>query len=86
MEIQIFGSKNFGSLRVALNEKGETLFCLVDVCKALGIGNPSDVKKRLDSTNLDSIEVCTILVVTSFQMRLSPAISDVASRQPRRGG
>lgn len=59
MEIQIFGSKNFGSLRVALNEKGETLFCLVDVCKALGIGNPSDVKKRLDSTNLDSIEVCT---------------------------
>ena len=59
MEIQIFNNSKFGQLRVALNEKGETVFCLVDVCKALGIGNASDVKKRLDSGNIDLIEVTT---------------------------
>ena len=59
MEIQIFSNSKFGQLRVALNEKGETVFCLADVCKALGLTNASMVKDRLDLTNLSSIEVCT---------------------------
>ena len=59
MEIKIFSSRNFGQLRVAQNPPGNTVFCLVDVCKALGIGNASDVKKRLDGAYLDSIEVCS---------------------------
>ena len=59
MEIQIFSNSKFGQLRVALNEKGETVFCLADVCKALDIDNPSDVKRRLDSSNIDTIEVST---------------------------
>ena len=59
MEIQIFSNSKFGQLRVALNEKGETVVCLADVCKALDIDNPSDVKRRLDSSNIDTIEVST---------------------------
>ena len=59
MEIQIFSNSKFGQLRVALNENGETVFCLADVCKALDLANPSQVKMRLDSTNLHSVEVCT---------------------------
>ena len=59
MEIQIFSNSKFGQLRVALNEKGETVFCLADVCKALDIDNPSDVKRRLDSSSIDTIEVST---------------------------
>ena len=47
-EILHFTNSKFGELRVTLNEKGETVFCLLDVCKALGIGNPSMVKERLD--------------------------------------
>ena len=62
MEIQIFSNSKFGQLRVALNEKGETVFCLADVCKALGIGNPSQVKTRLDGAALCSIEVCSTSV------------------------
>ena len=58
MEIQIFSNSKFGQLRVAMNEKGETVFCLVDVCKALAIGNTSDVKRRLDGAAIDTIEVC----------------------------
>ena len=59
MEIQIFSNSKFGQLRVALNEKGETVFCLADVCKALGIVEPSRVKERLDSSNLHSVKVST---------------------------
>ena len=59
MEIQIFSNSKFGQLRVVLNEKGETVVCLADVCKALDIDNPSDVKRRLDSSNIDTIEVST---------------------------
>ena len=62
MEIQIFSNSKFGQLRVALNENGETVFCLTDVCKALGIGNPSQVKTRLDGAALCSIEVCSTSV------------------------
>ena len=59
MEIQIFSNSKFGQLRVALNEKGETMVCLSDVCRALDLTNPSMVKERLDSSNLSSIEVTT---------------------------
>ena len=59
MEIQIFSNSKFGQLRVALNGNGETVFCLADVCKALDLANPSQVKTRLDSSNLISMEVST---------------------------
>ena len=59
MEIQIFSNSKFGQLRAALNEKGETVVCLADVCKALELANPSQVKTRLDSSNLISMEVST---------------------------
>ena len=55
----MFNAHKFGELRVALNEKGETVFCLLDVCKALGIGNPSNVKERIDFGDLHTIEVTT---------------------------
>lgn len=37
----------FGELRTALSKNGEPLFCLSDVCKALGLSNPSITKERL---------------------------------------
>ena len=62
MEIQIFSNSKFGQLRVALNEKGETVVCLADVCKALAIGNTSAVKRRLDEATVTSIKVCSTSV------------------------
>ena len=59
MEIKIFGNPNFGDIRIAVNDKGEPLFCLSDVCKALELANPSQVKARLDSGDLISVEVTT---------------------------
>lgn len=59
MDIKIFANPNFGDIRIAVNDKGEPLFCLSDVCKALELANPSQVKTRLDSSNLISVEVTT---------------------------
>lgn len=46
-EIKIFSNESFGEVRVA-GTPDEPLFCLVDVCKILGIANPRNVKTRLD--------------------------------------
>ena len=35
---------------------GEVWFYVTDICKALGIGNPSDASRSLDRDDLDSIE------------------------------
>ena len=34
-ELKIFENEEFGSIRVAMNENNEPLFCLSDVAKAL---------------------------------------------------
>ena len=44
-DVKIFNSPMFGELRVTRNEKGELLFCLADVCKALEL-RVNDVVKR----------------------------------------
>lgn len=44
-------------VRVALDADSKPLFVLADVCRVLEIGNPSDVAKRLDADDLDSVEV-----------------------------
>ena len=46
-ELIIFQSSDFGQIRTAMDENGEPLFCLADVCKALELRAP-DVKRRLD--------------------------------------
>lgn len=45
-QIQVFDSPQFGAIRTIARE-GSPLFCLVDICKALDLGNPSQVKTRL---------------------------------------
>jgi phage antirepressor YoqD-like protein len=46
--IQIFNNPQFGNIRIATNEQGEPIFCLPDLCSALGLSNASRVKDRLD--------------------------------------
>lgn len=40
--IRIFQNEQFGQVRIAMNEKGEPLFCLADVATALGYSRPAD--------------------------------------------
>ena len=46
--IQLFSNPAFGSVRTA-GTPANPLFCLADVCKSLDLGNPSQVKSRLDN-------------------------------------
>lgn len=47
-EMQIYENAQFGQIRTQLNENGEVLFCLKDVCQALGVKNHKNVVKRID--------------------------------------
>lgn len=54
-ELQIFNNEEFGEIRtVVVND--EPMFCLIDICKALEMSNPTMVAQRLDDderTKLD---------------------------------
>lgn len=55
--IRIFQNEQFGQVRIAMNEKGEPLFCLADVCKSVELTNPSSVKSRLDKEDVQLIDL-----------------------------
>lgn len=57
-DLQIFKSEEFGEIRTAVIN-GEPMFCLADVCKALGITQPSKVKERLIEKGVNSIPTLT---------------------------
>lgn len=53
--IEVFESPIFGQIRMAMVDD-EPMFCLIDVCRALGMSNPTMVAQRLDEderTKLD---------------------------------
>lgn len=54
--IRIFDNPQFGQVRVAVIENNEPMFCLADVCKALDLKNPSQVKTRLKGNGLQTID------------------------------
>ena len=49
--IEIFKNESFGEVRVAGTSE-EPLFCLADVCKAIGIANAGNVRSRLDEDDV----------------------------------
>lgn len=56
-QIQIFSNPQFGDIRTALRDNGEPMFCLADVCKALGLTNASSVKNRLDKEDVQVFDL-----------------------------
>lgn len=58
-EIQIFNNPRFGEIRTAMSDNQEPLFCLADVCKAVGIANHRNVKTRLDEEDVRSVDTLT---------------------------
>lgn len=58
-DVQIFKNEKFGEIRVSINAQGEPMFCLVDVCKALEIKNPRDVKARLNEKGVANADTLT---------------------------
>lgn len=86
MNLEIFKNENF-EIRVAVDETGEPLFCLSDVCKALGLTNASVVKDailsefELDKLNLGSFD--TDYGVKEFTMITEPQLYFVLMRSDK---
>ena len=56
--LKLFNSSEFGEMRTYCDPNtGDVWFCLADVCKALEIANPSNVKAVLTSKGLTSLNV-----------------------------
>lgn len=55
-ELEIFKNEEFGEIRTVMKD-GEPMFCLVDICKALEISNPSKVAQRLDDDERTKFEL-----------------------------
>ena len=56
-KIELFKNEKFGEIRTAIDENGNPLFCLADVCKAISLTNPSSVKNRLDNEDIQLIDL-----------------------------
>lgn len=57
--IQIFSNPQFGEIRTLADEANEPLFCLADLCAALGISNHRNVKTRLDEEDVRLMDTPT---------------------------
>lgn len=55
-DLQIFNNEEFGEVRTVLVDN-EPMFCLVDICRALDISNPSKVAQRLDEDERTKLEL-----------------------------
>ena len=67
--IQIFQNEQFGKVRIAMNESNEPLFCLADVCKVVGLTNPSSVKQRLDNEDVQVIDLHALNLIERIQYK-----------------
>lgn len=56
--LKVFENREFGEVRTAV-VNDEPMFCLSDVCRALGLSQPSKVKDRLNSKGVNSIPTLT---------------------------
>lgn len=57
-QLQVFNNEEFGEIRTAV-VNNEPMFCLSDICKSLGLSQPSKVKERLNEKGVRTIPTLT---------------------------
>lgn len=86
MNLEIFKNENF-EVRVAVDENNEPLFCLADVCKALGLTTPAKVansiKSEFDGDELNSYPFQTNGGIQNFTMITEPQLYFVLMRSDK---
>lgn len=73
-KIEIFKDSRFGEIRTAVDENGNIMFALKDVCDALGIANNRNVMRYMDDPYVHSIYIG---VETGTKADGTPAIQQV---------
>ena len=57
-DLKIFTNEEFGEIRTSV-ANSEPMFCLSDICKSLGLSQPSKVKERLSEKGVRTIPTLT---------------------------
>lgn len=89
-QIKIFSNPNLGEVRVSVADSNEPLFCLADLCSALGISNHRNVRARLDEEDVHQMDTPTkgglqsMVYVTEAGMYDVILRSDAPSAKPFR--
>ena len=73
-KIEIFKDSRFGEIRTAVDENGNIIFALKDVCNALGISNSRNVMRYMDESYVCTMDVG---VETGTKADGTPAIQQV---------
>lgn len=55
-ELQIFNNEEFGEIRT-ITKDNEPMFCLMDICKALDMKNPTMVASRLEDDEVTKFDL-----------------------------
>jgi|GEM_PF-2024350 hypothetical protein len=86
MNLEIFKNENF-EIRVAVDETGEPLFCLADVCKVLELTTPAKVaeaiKSEFEGSELNSYPFETVGGRQNFTMITEPQLYFVLMRSTK---
>ena len=77
--IQLFNSPRFGQIRTA-GTADSPLFCLSDICVAIGITNPRNVKNRLDEGDVCLVDTPTTSGVQQITFVSEAGMYDVIIR------
>lgn len=64
-ELQIFNNEEFGEIRT-ITKDNEPMFCLMDICKALGMKNPTMVASRLEDDEVTKFDLGSKRGETNF--------------------
>lgn len=77
--IRIFSNAQFGQIRTAGTSE-QPLFCLADLCKAIGINNPRMVRNRIDKEDVSQIDTPTTSGIQSITYVTESGMYDVILR------
>lgn len=64
-DLQIFENSEFGEIRT-ITKDNEPMFCLMDICKALGMKNPTMVASRLEDDEVTKFDLGSKRGETNF--------------------
>lgn len=64
-DLQIFENSEFGKIRT-ITKDNEPMFCLMDICKALGMKNPTMVASRLEDDEVTKFDLGSKRGETNF--------------------
>jgi len=79
-QIKLFSNPQFGEIRTVVNESGDPLFCLNDLCLNIGISNSRNVKSRLDEGDVHQIDTPTTSGIQSMTFVNESGMYDVIIR------